>query len=78
MTIEETFMNKTNRDERARELKEEGYTVKKSSVRNQLLHPMYIKDYEKETKIKLSQADKGFGNTIYKTHFSAIYIVKAG
>lgn len=62
------FMRKENRD-KAFKL----YGGKRGSIRNQLLHPMYVEDYEEVTGHNLSQADKGFGNTIYKTHFSVIY-----
>lgn len=71
--IDETYMNKQNRDQRAKELTGQGIRTKKGSVRNQRLHPMYIKDYTKVTGHELTQADKGFGNTLYQTFFSAIY-----
>lgn len=76
MILHETYQKKENRDARAKELRKlyptkEGYKVVRRSHRNQLLHPMYIKDYEE----KLSKEDCGFGNTMYKTYFSAIYIV---
>jgi len=53
--------------------KQEKQSYKKSSIRNQLLHPMYVEDYEIETGHKLTMADKGFGNDIYKTYFSVLY-----
>ena len=37
---------------------------------------MRVEDYEDETGHKLTEADKGFGNTIYKTHFSKLYIIE--
>lgn len=71
------YMNKENRDKALKNmLPEEKKRHKKSSIRNQLLHPMYILDYEKETGIVLTEADKGFGNTIYKTQFAAIYSIE--
>jgi hypothetical protein len=63
------FQKKENRDRRAKELKSQGYTVFRSSIRNQLLHPQYIEDWGEE----ISEADRGIGNTIYKTHFAALY-----
>jgi len=66
--MDRLFMNKENRD---RAWRESG--GKRSSVRNQLLHPMYVEDYESETGHVLTQADKGFGNSIYQTHFSVLY-----
>ena len=70
--ISEDYMHKENRDARARELKAQGYTVKKRSMRNQLMHPQYIRDYPGPEKY-----DTGFGNTVYQTHFSCVYIVDA-
>lgn len=67
-----TFMNKANRDAA---YKQAGNRGRRSSISNQLLHPMYVEDYEQETGRKLTQADKGFGNTIYKTHFSKLYLL---
>ncbi len=66
------FMNKQNRDSKARELQEQGYTVKRSSISNQLLHPQYVSDYPR----KLSPEECGFGNTVYKTHFVKLYEVE--
>jgi hypothetical protein len=64
------FANKDNRDRRYRELKANGIReVFRSSVRNQQLHPMYVEDRREG----VSEADKGFGNTIYKTYFSVLY-----
>ena len=69
-----TYMNKKNRDEAWWAMSsEERAKHRRTSMRNQLMHPMYIVDYEKETGIRLTSADKGFGNDIYRTHFSAIY-----
>jgi hypothetical protein len=65
-------MRRENRDKKAKELKEHGYKIRRTSIRNQLLHPMYLQDYP----VKLPDEDKGFGNTIYKTHFSTIYIIE--
>jgi hypothetical protein len=62
------YMNKANRD--AEWNKSGG---RRSSIKNQLLHPQYVEDYEKETGVTLTVADCGFGNTIYKTHFATLY-----
>jgi len=66
-------MNRKNRDAAWKALggKTSGWT--RSSIRNQLLHPMYVEDYEKETGRTLQAEDKGFGNTIYKTPFAVLY-----
>ena len=65
-----TYQNRATRDSKARELKAAGYKVRRSSVRNQLLHPQYVDDYKGPEK-----NDTGLGNTVYKTHFSVLYIV---
>ena len=74
--MRKTYMNRKNRDEQARNWKKQGLQVKRYSYRNQLLHPMYVNDYTKETGIELTSADCGLGNTIYKTSFSVIYIAE--
>ena len=66
------YMNQVNRNQKAKELQSQGYRVRKSSIRNQLLHPQYVEDYPRQ----LSPNECGFGNTIYKTHFSALYEVE--
>ncbi len=67
------FMNKANRDKAFKEMKNQGINnIRKTSMSNQLMHPMYIEDWP----YPLSQADKGFGNTIYKTHFSKVYGIR--
>lgn len=67
------FMKKENRDRVAREiLQRTGIKHRKSSIKNQLLHPQYVEDWPHT----LSDDDYGFGNTIYKTHFSMLYILE--
>ena len=63
------FQSKENRNKEYNKLKGLGYKVRKSSIRNQCLHPQYIQDYP----IELTDKDKGFGNTLYKTYFACIY-----
>lgn len=67
----EIYMNKENRDRRFKELKEQGHRVRKSSRKNQLLHPQYVKDFEGPEK-----EDTGIGNNVYKTYFSTLYIIE--
>ena len=67
--INKLYMNRQTRDLEAKRLIAEGYQVRKSSHRGQLLHPMYIEDYPRQ----LSEAEKGFGNTIYQTYFKVLY-----
>lgn len=67
-----SYQTKENRDLKAKELKLAGHLVKKSSIGNQLTHPMYIEDWP----YKLTEQDKGFGNGIYKTFFKKIYSVE--
>ena len=69
--VSELYMNKARRDTKAKELQAQCYQVRRSSTRNQLLHPMYVKDYPRE----LSPEECGFGNTIYKTYFAVLYEV---
>jgi hypothetical protein len=66
-----TFEKKENRDKVYRKLKELGYRVSRGSIRNQLLHPEYVAEYRN----MLTEAEKGFGNTLYRTHFAALYDV---
>ena len=63
------FANKENRDQKYYELKRRGITAQRGTTRNQQLHPMYVEDLA-ET---VSQEDRGFGNTIYKTQFAVLY-----
>lgn len=68
------FMKKENRDEAYKAIpKIIRHNFKRSSVRNQLLHPMYVEDYEKVTGHRLTPEDRGFGNTLYRTHFPVLY-----
>jgi hypothetical protein len=62
------YMSKANRDADFKK-----FGGRKSSIKNQLIHPMYVSDYTKETGVVLTAADCGFGNTIYKTHFATLY-----
>ncbi len=72
--ILKSFQNKANRDRAAKELKAQGYQVRVSSHRNQLMHPRYISDYEFP---EYARENSGFGNTIYKTHFPVVYHLEA-
>jgi len=67
----ENFMNMANRNARAKELKAQGKTVHLSSIRGQLLHPQYVRDYPNPE----IQADNGIGNAHYKTYFKVLYSV---
>ena len=69
---DELYQSKQKRDVRANWLRLEGYVVKKYSVRNQQLHPMYVEDL-KDT---VEGRDRGFGNTVYKTYFAVLYGVR--
>jgi len=67
-------MRKENRDAVWKAMpKSERKQHRRSSTRGQLLHPMYVSDYEKVTGTKISSSDKGFGNTVYKTRFGTLY-----
>lgn len=70
---DKTFMVKANRDRFWRNLSKEAKTkLRRTSMRNQLLHPMYVDDYPRA----LSKEETGFGNTLYRTYFSAIYLIE--
>ena len=56
----ELYQKKENRDARAKELRAQGHAVKRSSARNQQLHPEYLQDWEHEV-------ETGIGNVQYKT-----------
>ena len=68
--VNETYQNRNLRDARAKELKALGFAVRKSSIRNQLLHPMYVTDAG-------FHGDRCFGNCDYKTSFAVLYILTA-
>jgi hypothetical protein len=69
----EIYADKANRDKRYKELvaKYGKDRVYRERSTGQQLHPMYVQDRCQD----LSAADKGFGNTIYKTYFPVLYIV---
>ncbi|RKY29348.1 MAG: hypothetical protein DRP74_08940 [Candidatus Omnitrophota bacterium] len=58
------FMSRAKRDKAWRKAGKPG---RRNSVRNQLLHPQYVEDYQGQA------VDTGFGNTMYKTHFRVLY-----
>ena len=66
------FESKENRDLKFKELKNSGRLVKKSTVRHQQLHPMYVEDLKQN----LRKEDCGFGNTLYTTWFEVLYTIK--
>jgi len=72
MAFYELYKNKANRDARAKELKAQGLTVRRSSSSNQLLHPQYVEDELSELR-----SQTGIGNTVYKTHYGKLYKVEA-
>ena len=72
--MDNLYMNKKNRDGAYKAIpKVDRGKYKRYSIRGQLLHPMYVEDWERETGRTLTKADKGFGNTIYRTHFPTLY-----
>ena len=66
-----TYKHKANRDAKAKELKAEGRLVKKSSSRNQCIHPQYIEDEDPGLR-----QQTGMGNPAYKTLYPVIYHVE--
>lgn len=68
------YMRKENRDAAYKKIpKNQRGGWGRGTVKGQLIHPMYIEDYSKVTGSKLSDSDKGFGNTMYKTRFGTLY-----
>ena len=62
------FQKKQNRDTKARELRNQGFEVKKVSFRNQQLHPAHVED-------SVDKGQVGFGNTSYNTVWPVLYEV---
>jgi len=63
------FINLKTRNRINKRLKAKGYNTRIRTANNQLIHPEYIQDWEKEYKT-------GIGNTDYKTFISSIYCVE--
>lgn len=61
------FSVKANRDAAWKKL-----GGRRSSIRNQQLHPMYVV----ETRMTPEGMDTGIGNTVYKTFFAVLYILE--
>lgn len=72
--IHECYQSLFNRNKRMQELiKLYGKRrVRVFAISGQQMHPMYVKDYERE----LTPEEKGFGNTLYRTYFAKIYVVE--
>jgi len=68
----EHYLSLQARDRRARQLRSEGYKLRRRSSRNQLLHPMYIEDWHSP----VSGKHCGFGNTLYRTHHAVLYVIE--
>ena len=62
------FQDKKMRDAVAKLLVSWGRKVRKSSIRNQRLHPMYVVDY-------VGTYQTGFGNADYQTFFKVLYML---
>ncbi len=71
MKIRELYQDKNNRDTRYKELKSQGKDVSRGTTGPQYIHPKYIEDFAGPEKL-----DIGLGNTVYKTYFKNLYIVK--
>jgi hypothetical protein len=69
--IFEAYQSREKRDARARELIKQGHRVRRSSLSNQQLHPMYVVDFEGPEK-----KQTGLGNTVYNTFFAKLYMVE--
>lgn len=60
----QTFASRENRD---KAWSEGGKVGRRSTMRNQNLHPMYVED--------APNGDTGFGNTDYMTFWSVLYML---
>lgn len=68
-----TYQSRRLRDAHYRELRKQGVSadrLRRYSMRNQCVHPMYIEDYPKQG------LDTGYGNTVYKTLFGSLYCLE--
>lgn len=68
MTNDLIFQTKANRDARYRELVRAGRPARRSSIRNQSLHPQYVADFSGPERF-----DTGIGNGSYRTFFPVLY-----
>jgi hypothetical protein len=69
MVNHKLYMNEGKRDEAYRTLVNGGNRyVRRGTVTNQELHPMYVEDFEGPEK-----EQTGLGNTVYRTFFSELY-----
>jgi hypothetical protein len=67
--MSDLYISKARRDARYRELKAQGQDVRRTSVRNQQLHPQYITDAAEEG----ITYQTGFGNSDYRRFWSVLY-----
>jgi len=65
------FQSKEKRDALYKELTAKGKKLKRGTSGTQYIHPQYVEDFEGPEKF-----DTGFGNTVYKTYFKQLYILK--
>ena len=63
--LEPLYMHRENRD---KAWKAAGMPGRRTTYRNQLLHPQYVEDF-----IGTEKEDTGLGNTVYKTRFAVLY-----
>lgn len=70
--ILESYLDIKTRNARAKELRNQGYTVTVRAAYNQQIHPQYINDW-----VGPEKNDTGFGNTHYKTFVAKLYCLEA-
>lgn len=76
----ETFLSQENRDKRFNELEklhknDHDIYFRKTSLSNQRLHPMYIRDAN-QFGLGEAAADSGFGNTSYMIMHKKLYKIE--
>ena len=60
------FQSKANRDRAFTMVKAAGLNARRSTSRNQQVHPEYVEDY-------VGKIETGFGNVMYETVFPVLY-----
>lgn len=71
----ELYESMQKRDQRYEHLRAQRLSPRRSSVRNQQIHPMYVTDVAERMREE-GTLETGFGNTQYQTFFSVLYEVR--
>src|SRR3970040_392874 len=63
------YQRKENRDRAFTMVKAAGLNARRSTSRNQQIHPEYVEDY-------VGKIETGFGNVMYETLFPVLYVLE--